>query len=136
MPAALHAWRTRSASSASLAHDASPPVAPLILRASDLASALHGYDLGDAKWQEPLNYVEYAEHGSYGAHPDGGRGGPHESGARVATVSSYCAAPEAGGATVFPGLGLKIIPERKSALFFSYKREDGTMDGDRTTTAL
>ena len=32
----------------------------------------------------------------------------------------YCAAPALGGATVFPGRGLKVDPVPGSALFFAY----------------
>ncbi|KAH8059944.1 procollagen-proline 4-dioxygenase [Aureococcus anophagefferens] len=42
------------------------------------------------------------------------------SGGRAATVLLYCAAPALGGATVFPGRGLKVDPVPGSALFFAY----------------
>ena len=41
-------------------------------------------------------------------------------GQRVATVIMYLAEPLAGGATVFPDLGLQISPKRGHAVFFSY----------------
>ena len=41
-------------------------------------------------------------------------------GQRVATLIMYLAEPEAGGATVFPDLGLQVIPQRGQAVFFSY----------------
>ena len=41
-------------------------------------------------------------------------------GQRVATLIMYLAEPEAGGATVFPDLGLQVTPKRGQAVFFSY----------------
>jgi prolyl 4-hydroxylase len=41
-------------------------------------------------------------------------------GQRVATLIMYLATPQAGGATVFPDLGLQVIPKRGQAVFFSY----------------
>ena len=41
-------------------------------------------------------------------------------GQRVATLIMYLAEPEAGGATVFPDLGLQVMPKRGQAVFFSY----------------
>jgi prolyl 4-hydroxylase len=45
-------------------------------------------------------------------------------GQRVATLIMYLSEPEEGGATVFPALGLKIIPKRGQAVFFSYPKPD------------
>ncbi len=41
-------------------------------------------------------------------------------GQRVATLIMYLNEPDAGGATVFPDLGLQIEPKRGQAVFFSY----------------
>ncbi len=41
-------------------------------------------------------------------------------GQRVATLIIYLAEPEAGGATVFPDMGLQVAPKRGQAVFFSY----------------
>ncbi|SFU89275.1 prolyl 4-hydroxylase [Polaromonas sp. YR568] len=43
-------------------------------------------------------------------------------GQRVASLIMYLQEPEAGGATVFPDIGLKVRPQRGSAVFFSYPR--------------
>ena len=65
----------------------------------------------------------YGERDAYEPHCDvscdraDGVGG---SGGRAATVLLYCAAPALGGATVFPGRGLKVDPVPGSALFFAY----------------
>ncbi len=43
-------------------------------------------------------------------------------GQRVATLIMYLQAPEQGGATVFPDIGLQVAPQRGHAVFFSYAR--------------
>jgi prolyl 4-hydroxylase len=43
-------------------------------------------------------------------------------GQRVATVLLYLNEPEAGGGTVFPDVGLTVVPRKGYAVFFSYDR--------------
>ena len=43
-------------------------------------------------------------------------------GQRVGSLIMYLQEPEEGGATVFPDIGLKVHPQRGSAVFFSYPR--------------
>jgi prolyl 4-hydroxylase len=43
-------------------------------------------------------------------------------GQRVGSLIMYLQEPEEGGATVFPDIGLKVRPQRGSAVFFSYPR--------------
>lgn len=86
-----------------------------------------GYDVGEAKYHEPLNFVDYEAHGEYKPHTDGA-GERYQKGRRVATMIHYCKTPTAGGATYFPNLDLKLAPPPNAALFFSYKKDDGTMD--------
>ena len=43
-------------------------------------------------------------------------------GQRVATLVMYLNAPEGGGATTFPDVGLEVAPVRGNAVFFSYDR--------------
>ncbi|MDP1739638.1 2OG-Fe(II) oxygenase [Polaromonas sp.] len=47
-------------------------------------------------------------------------------GQRVATLVMYLQAPAQGGATVFPELGLEVLPQRGHAVFFSYDRPDAS----------
>lgn len=45
-------------------------------------------------------------------------------GQRVATLIIYLQAPDQGGATVFPDIGLEVAPRRGDAVFFSYPQAD------------
>ena len=45
-------------------------------------------------------------------------------GQRVGTLVMYLQAPEQGGATTFPDVGLEVAPVRGTGVFFSYDRPD------------
>ncbi len=45
-------------------------------------------------------------------------------GQRVATLIMYLFEPEAGGATVFPDIGVQVAPKRGNAVFFSYAQAE------------
>lgn len=45
-------------------------------------------------------------------------------GQRIATFLMYLREPERGGETTFPDLGMRFMPRRGSALFFSYEQPD------------
>ncbi|MDO8372927.1 MAG: 2OG-Fe(II) oxygenase, partial [Polaromonas sp.] len=47
-------------------------------------------------------------------------------GQRVGTLILYLGEPEAGGATVFPDIGLEVVPQRGHAVFFSYDQPDAS----------
>lgn len=47
---------------------------------------------------------------------------------REATILVYLDAPEAGGETVFPELGLRVAPIPRAALFWRNVRPDGSID--------
>lgn len=49
-------------------------------------------------------------------------------GQRVGTMIMYLNNVEAGGSTVFPEIGLDILPKKGSGLFFSYANEAGQLD--------
>lgn len=49
-------------------------------------------------------------------------------GQRVATLIMYLNDVEAGGSTVFPDIGLDVLPKKGSALYFAYATEDGQLD--------
>jgi prolyl 4-hydroxylase len=83
--------------------------------------------------------AEYRPHQDYfdPAHP----GTPRileRGGQRVGTLVMYLNTPESGGATIFPDVGLEVMPVRGNALFFSYERahpSSRTLHGGAPVTA-
>jgi prolyl 4-hydroxylase len=76
---------------------------------------------------EGLQVLRYGKGAQYRPHHDyfdpdepGSANILKRGGQRVATLIMYLSEPANGGATVFPALGLKIIPKRGQAIFFSY----------------
>lgn len=65
-----------------------------------------------AEYKPHYDYFDPSEPGTPGILQRGGQ--------RVATLVMYLNEPEAGGATVFPDIGFKVVPQRGSAVFFSY----------------
>lgn len=55
-------------------------------------------------------------------------------GQRIATMVIYLNSVQAGGATAFPKVGVKVSPVRGNAVYFEYRRGDGTLD-ERTLHA-
>ncbi len=49
-------------------------------------------------------------------------------GQRIATLIMYLNDVEAGGSTVFPDVGLDVLPKKGNALYFAYATEDGQLD--------
>lgn len=70
--------------------------------------------LPGAEYKPHYDYFDPAESGTPSILKRGGQ--------RVATLIMYLCAPEAGGATVFPDVGLEVAPQRGHAVFFSYDR--------------
>ncbi len=65
-----------------------------------------------AQYKPHYDYFNPAEPGTPAILERGGQ--------RVATLIIYLYEPEAGGATVFPDIGLQVAPRRGNAVFFSY----------------
>lgn len=65
-----------------------------------------------AQYRPHYDYFDPAEPGTPGILQRGGQ--------RVATLVMYLNEPEAGGATVFPDIGMQVVPQQGSAVFFSY----------------
>lgn len=84
---------------------------------------------------EPLQILHYRPGGEYLPHHD--YFDPNDSGSathlrvggqRIATVVVYLDDVAAGGATVFPTLGLSVRPRRGSAVYFEYFNRSGDVD--------
>lgn len=89
-------------------------------------AALLRWPLDHGEGLQVLRYrpgAEYRPHHDYfdperpGTAPVLARGGQ-----RVGTVVMYLSAPESGGATTFPDVGLDVAPVKGHAVFFSYDR--------------
>lgn len=68
--------------------------------------------LPGAEYKPHHDYFDPAEPGTASILARGGQ--------RVGTLILYLGEPEAGGATVFPDIGLEVMPQRGHAVFFSY----------------
>jgi prolyl 4-hydroxylase len=84
---------------------------------------------------EPLQILHYQPGGEYRPHYDyfdpkqpGNEGVLRDGGQRVATLIMYLNDVEAGGSTVFPEVGLDVLPKRGCAVYFAYTTEQGELD--------
>jgi prolyl 4-hydroxylase len=84
---------------------------------------------------EPIQVLHYNPGAEYKPHFDyfdpsesGNRQVLAMGGQRVATLIMYLNDVQAGGSTVFPEVGLDVLPRRGSAVFFAYSDSDGRLD--------
>jgi prolyl 4-hydroxylase len=84
---------------------------------------------------EPLQILHYQPGGEYKPHFDyfdpaqpGNEGVLLHGGQRIATLVMYLNDVEAGGSTVFPEIGLDVLPRRGHGVFFAYATEEGQLD--------
>lgn len=103
-----------------------PAEFPVCARLEARIAALVGWPLENGEGLQILRYgpgAEYKPHYDYFDPAEPGtpvilkRGGQ-----RVASLVCYLNTPDAGGATVFPDVGLEVAPVRGNAVFFSYDR--------------
>jgi prolyl 4-hydroxylase len=99
---------------------------PVCARLEKRIAALLGWPLENGEGLQVLRYgpgTEYLPHYDYFDPDEAGtpeilkRGGQ-----RVGSIVCYLNTPDAGGATVFPDVGLQVAPVRGNAVFFSYDR--------------
>ena len=99
---------------------------PVCARLEKRIATLLGWPLENGEGLQVLRYgagTEYLPHYDYFDPDEAGtpailkRGGQ-----RVGSIVCYLNTPEAGGATVFPDVGLEVAPVRGNAVFFSYDR--------------
>lgn len=84
---------------------------------------------------EGLQVLHYGEGGEYQPHFDyfspGDPGSEAQmvvGGQRVSTLLIYLNDVAQGGATVFPTLGLRVLPRKGMAVYFEYSNRDGQVD--------
>jgi prolyl 4-hydroxylase len=84
---------------------------------------------------EPLQILHYQPGGEYKPHFDyfdpaqpGNEAVLKHGGQRVATLVMYLNDVEAGGSTVFPEVGLDVLPRRGNAVYFAYTTDEGVLD--------
>jgi prolyl 4-hydroxylase len=84
---------------------------------------------------EPIQILHYEPGGEYKPHFDyfdpkqpGNEHVLRQGGQRIATLIMYLNDVEAGGSTVFPEVGVDILPRRGNAVYFAYCTENGTLD--------
>ena len=99
---------------------------PVCARFEARVAALLGWPLENGEGLQILRYgpgAEYKPH--YDWFDPAEPGTPlilERGGQRVGSLVCYLNTPEAGGATVFPDIGLEVAPVRGNAVFFSYDR--------------
>jgi prolyl 4-hydroxylase len=104
----------------------------LVARIEQRISELTGCPVENGEPLQVLHYTtgaEYKPHYDYfdPAQPGGGRV-MSTGGQRIATLIMYLNDVEAGGSTVFPALGLDVLPRRGAAVYFAYTSASGETD--------
>ena len=87
--------------------------------------------LSSSKLQQSDNFMcgNYGIGGHYGVHPDYHHySKPNYNINRISTVLSVLDDPEAGGATVWPFLGVNIFPAKGSAVWWFDTKSDSVPD--------
>lgn len=84
---------------------------------------------------EPIQVLHYQPGGEYKPHYDyfdPAHQGHHQvltqGGQRVATLIMYLSNVDVGGSTLFPQIGLGVLPRKGHAVYFAYCDEDGALD--------
>lgn len=84
---------------------------------------------------EPLQILNYQVGAEYRPHYDffnpekpGNHGVLCSGGQRIGTLIMYLNDVTSGGATVFPRVGLDVLPQKGAGLFFSYTSDGGALD--------
>jgi prolyl 4-hydroxylase len=103
-----------------------------IARLDQRVSTLMGLPVEHGEGLQVLHYGpggEYKPHFDYFPPDDPGSASPMAvGGQRVSTLVMYLNAVEDGGATIFPELGLSVLPKKGSAVYFEYANSHGQLD--------
>ena len=105
---------------------------PLVARIEQRISELTGCPVENGEPLQVLHYLPGAEYKAHYDYFDPAQPGNDRvlamGGQRIATVVMYLNDVEAGGSTVFPTLGLDVLPRRGAAVYFAYTSESGETD--------
>jgi prolyl 4-hydroxylase len=105
---------------------------PLVRRIERRISELVACPVEHGEPIQILHYLPGAEYKPHFDYFDPGLPGNDKvlamGGQRVATLVMYLNEVEAGGSTVFPDIGLDVLPRKGNAVFFAYATEDGQLD--------
>lgn len=84
---------------------------------------------------EPIQVLHYQPGGEYKPHHDyfdpsnaGNRDVLAQGGQRIATLIMYLNDVACGGSTVFPEIGLDVLPRKGHAVYFAYSDDTGMLD--------
>jgi prolyl 4-hydroxylase len=115
--------------------------APLIQRIEQRIAALLHWPVDRGEGLQILRYrpgAQYRPHFDYFDPAQPGTAAVlRRGGQRVGTLVMYLHVPKSGGGTVFPDVGLEVMPVKGHALFFSYDRpheSTGTLHGGSPVT--
>jgi len=104
----------------------------LIDRIERRISELTGHPVKNGEPIQVLHYLPGAERKPHFDYFDATQPGNETvltmGGQCVATLLMYVNDVEAGGSTVFPSIGLELLPRRGSAVYFAYTSESGETD--------
>lgn len=113
---------------------------PLIARIEARIAQATGVPVEHGEGFQVLHYQPGGEYQPHFDYFNPGRSGEARQlevgGQRVATLVIYLNSVQAGGATGFPKLGLEVAPVKGNAVFFVYKRPDGTLDDNTLPAGL
>ena len=105
---------------------------PLVARIEQRISELTGCPVDHGEPLQVLHYPPGAEYKPHYDYFDPAQPGNDRvlatGGQRIATLVMYLNDVEAGGSTVFPSLGLDVLPRRGSAVYFAYTGASGETD--------
>ena len=105
---------------------------PFIARLDRRIAEVMNWPVENGEGLQILNYQiggEYKAHFDYFAPADpGSQVHLAHGGQRVSTLVMYLNEVEAGGETVFPDIGLSVVPKKGSAVYFEYCNSLGQVD--------
>jgi len=104
----------------------------IVARIENRISELIGLPIENGEPIQILHYMPGAEYKPHWDYFDPAQPGNEKvlamGGQRVATLVMYLNDVESGGSTVFPDVGIDVLPRKGNAVYFAYATEDGQLD--------